>query len=1259
MRAHVATRSFLLVMLSFLALASASLAQPYEVYCQDGIDNDGDGYIDANPVDTPLGNLGPDLDCQCFEDVAGPLGCTANDIGFVIVGLGTQTDGCVNASDTVGIQFGATLATTGNNRYDIGMWVALDGGDARTGLCARQLLVPPISFGSTPTAGQLNSGNGPFRNQENNACGDLDKFDDPDGTDTFNARYDFKDLNTGPGYATQPVYQISCGDATNGVLNISTCVGYDNQSTSTSCGGLQDAVPDVTSKCRCQGPPDFQSNIPVPNLALSCGCVLNGDGTVTCEMTYSNVGQGTCNQVSSAADSEFSCGTARYLRFLTTYPDADGDVTIGPSTCTPQSSGTTTANCPAGPGRGNAVDDGVGTITWTPRNDPGVGVGTLGWIGVNETERLRFTFDQSAAGPVLLSFPTVAQWSNDSSFANPVAQTTLTCSPSITTPVTLATFASRREGDELVVEWQTSTEAGNAAFNLYAEVGKRRVRLNEAPIPSATVDSVAPTGYEIRVLAEGLENARLFLEEVSVKGEPRLHGPFAEGLRIGEAIETKPTDWRAIRAENDWQEARRERNVARRAALAAEAAPAGVGGPPQYPVVDLAVDMDGIQRVTHEALLAIGADFTGVKATDLVVENRGAQVPVYVGGARTFGPGSYVEFAGRALDTLYTGANVYQIRVEKRGSKAAVDSTAPGSGAAAPYYLATARVARNQMYSFGSPTDDPWYDTSLRVFTTPNTVDVGIEADQAVGGPARLAVETWGVTDWASVDDHHLVTRFNGITVADHRFDGKAVNDFVVDLPEGAVVSGQNVLTLHQPGDAGVPWDFVAFEGAALEYRRAFVAQQDRLSFEASGARFEISGFTGSDLVAYREESGGGLTRLEGLSVSAGAGGYVASLPGSASPATYHVARVAALAAPAARLARDTSALAQGPAELLIVAHPNFIDGLAPLVAMRESQGYSVKVVDVRDVYARESFGVVDPEAIRSYTAWAYHNLGTRYLLLVGGDSYDYRDFAGTGSLSFVPSPYAKTGPYITYAPVDPWYGDVDGDRVPDIPVGRFPVRTAAELDSVIGKTLAYETKPYAGTVVLAADSFDSASATSFTVMSDALAAPLGGDWSLTKAYVDHDGVALAKGKLVGAIDNGVALTTYVGHSGPTRWTFQGLLQTPDTTQLDNAGAPTVVAQFGCWGAYAVSPAYDGMAHGFLLSGDRGAAAVLGATSLTETHSDRLIGPLLMANLARPGWTIGDALQQARAQIAASRPELLDVILGFSILGDPTLAVEP
>ena len=79
----------------------------------------------------------------------------------------------------------------------------------------------------------------------------------------------------------------------------------------------------------------------------------------------------------------------------------------------------------------------------------------------------------------------------------------------------------------------------------------------------------------------------------------------------------------------------------------------------------------------------------------------------------------------------------------------------------------------------------------------------------------------------------------------------------------------------------------------------------------------------------------------------------------------------------------------------------------------------------------------------------------------------------------------------------------------------------------------------------------------------------------------------------------------------------------------------------------------------FLFSGNQGAAAVFGAVTLTDSESERLLGVELMPRLTMPGMTMGQALLDAKIELAKTHPELLDVLLGWSFMGDPALIVEP
>ena len=63
-------------------------------------------------------------------------------------------------------------------------------------------------------------------------------------------------------------------------------------------------------------------------------------------------------------------------------------------------------------------------------------------------------------------------------------------------------------------------------------------------------------------------------------------------------------------------------------------------------------------------------------------------------------------------------------------------------------------------------------------------------------------------------------------------------------------------------------------------------------------------------------------------------------------------------------------------------------------------------------------------------------------MLLVGDATFDPRNFLGLGDFDFVPTRLIDTASMETAS--DDWFVDADVDGVPELAIGRWPVRTAA-----------------------------------------------------------------------------------------------------------------------------------------------------------------------------------------------------------------------
>jgi len=678
---------------------------------------------------------------------------------------------------------------------------------------------------------------------------------------------------------------------------------------------------------------------------------------------------------------------------------------------------------------------------------------------------------------------------------------------------------------------------------------------------------------------------------------------------------------------------------------------------------NIQVSQTGITRVTYEALQTAGLDLAGVPVSKITVLNQNQMIPAFVyttDPAGAFGPGGYIEFYGQALDTLYTGTNIYTVQVSSGAVNQLpkIDAT-PGTNPTIPgSYSYTLAVNNRKGYVNTTPGDEPWYDTAMWTYTTPASWSFPFTVNGLAdpSAPSSLDLTLWGGSAFYKNPDHHLRVTVNGISVADQTFDGLSVEDLKVSLPAGTLHEGGNTMKLTLPGDLGVDYDVIYLEKYSFTYQRVFQPLNGQLSFNAAGDAFNVTNLPTGNVVVYRMNADG-MARLDNVQVQGSGSNYTASFAGTSNVATYVVTTVEAMNPPVLAAARQPAANLNQPAQYLIISHPDFISGLSPLVQFHQAQGLTVNVVDVNDLYAKYTYGVFDPSAIKQYIAYAAKNLGTKYVLLVGGDTFDYRNYTGLNSISFIPSLYASTGSDAKFVPVDPLYADVNGDNVPDVAIGRLPVTTTAELTTVINKTLAYASKSYSNTAVFASDQNDGV--VSFKDLSNSLASELPSNWAVQNIAMDDLSLADARMQLLAAMNGGTALVTFTGHSGPDSWAMNDLFDTNDAANLTNAGKPFVVVQWGCWNNYYNDPEYTYLAQSFLLSGDRGAAAVLGATTLVNSSSEQLLGELLTPRMTAAGTTIGQAVQAAKSALAKTHPGLLDVQLGWSLMGDPALVIAP
>jgi hypothetical protein len=379
---------------------------------------------------------------------------------------------------------------------------------------------------------------------------------------------------------------------------------------------------------------------------------------------------------------------------------------------------------------------------------------------------------------------------------------------------------------------------------------------------------------------------------------------------------------------------------------------------------------------------------------------------------------------------------------------------------------------------------------------------------------------------------------------------------------------------------------------------------------------------------------------------------------------TYLLAGPGTLHTPAITANAPVDLSAPLNADVLYIAPAVFHSALAPLVARREAQGHTVRVVDVQAIYNAWSYGQVSPEAIRSFlryaaSAWSRAPMA---VTLVGDGTSDPLNYTRRNNTNFIPPYLAMVDPWIGETACETCYAQLDGDQpqtgwggdvLPDLMLGRLPVKSADELAAVVAKIIGYETAPagqnWQSRNVFVADNADQAG--DFAAFADASAALQPPGMIIKRIYYDPNGGAnriqdplLARAQTIDAFNMGAGLVNYVGHGNQFQWAVTGpplqagapddqqfLLNSNDAGNLTNSGQLPIVLEMTCLTSAFQVPAYSGTSIGerLLVNPHGGAAAVWGPTGYGVEHGhdslqagfygalwggdDRRLGTLTMA----------------------------------------------
>ncbi len=711
----------------------------------------------------------------------------------------------------------------------------------------------------------------------------------------------------------------------------------------------------------------------------------------------------------------------------------------------------------------------------------------------------------------------------------------------------------------------------------------------------------------------------------------------------------------------------------------------------------------GMYRLTYNELIAKGVP-ADASTAGFAMTYLGLPVDIHVLDANSnglFNNGDLVIFYAEAANDRYNKNNVYFLSYGGAGGgRMALRYATPENAPVLTTVIRTTRVEKDTAYYSSypiAPTADHFFDGPITVSTsTPvSTLTYTLSlVDPVTTENVAFRGRFYGGQDQGANPDQSLQVLLNGQALGTFQWQGRTGYDALATAPATSLSTTSNALAFQAalaqlPGLTGY-WAYV--DWVELDYPSQATAQGDRLAIKGldvagTAAEVRTTGFSTRQVTVYdvrdpRHPALIGNTASVGASAPYGLT-FWDTWPTGAPPPSYFLAAQAGLIAPAAIEVAPLPAW-NTPAntyDYIAIVHSSLAAAIQPLLDHRAAASLRVAKVDVQDIYDLYSGGLVNPEAIRSFLSYAYHNWNAggprpRYVLLVGDGHYDFKNVTNTPQLNLIP-------PYLV--PVDPWLGETAADNryvsfdgpddfMPEMAIGRIPAQTAAEVTAAVNKILAYENPSltpdgaWQNMVTFVADRANDP-AGNFQAISDEVRL----NWLPTTYNNRHiywqTDYTVAYPNMNDAIKvafNDSIMLQWFGHASRFLW---GSTQVFSFYSVPNipTGATSTQQQwpfsidYSCWTGYFMNLFNSGgyyrtVGEALLLTPGKGSVAVLAPSGQHVGSALLILNQVLVKSVFQDRiLPVGDAVNAAKSYYYANASAWYDVIDTSVLFGDPAM----
>ncbi|MGD9561022.1 MAG: C25 family cysteine peptidase [Pyrinomonadaceae bacterium] len=670
------------------------------------------------------------------------------------------------------------------------------------------------------------------------------------------------------------------------------------------------------------------------------------------------------------------------------------------------------------------------------------------------------------------------------------------------------------------------------------------------------------------------------------------------------------------------------------------------------PGVRIGVKQDGFYRVTKAELQTAGFDVQG-DPNLWQLYREGVQQAIIVGPN-----GDYIDFWGRGLDTQETDtATYFLVSGPSAGKRMATRVARTVSGTVtSPSYSQTFQLKQRINYVsqiLNGDAENYWgVPITASVDTTINFNLSGVDLNSQ---NSVITLRFQGYS--AAVSQHGVLITLNGHSLASATGPTRSNFSKQLTIPTSHLQEGANSLVFRANGASN---DFVLFDSVNISFARDFLATQGSLKFYTRNYRLSrLKGFPSQNIRVFDMTSESSPILWTNLNIVQEGPTFSVRMPSDRGRSMYAVEDSGLQQAASITLNNpDMLKVSTNSADLLIITHKNWLAEAQNWANYRISQGFTVKVVEVSEVYDEFNYGDLSSLALKNFLQYAKNSWqgSPDYVLLLGDASYDARNYEGLGNNNFVPTHIVNT--IYTETGSDDFLADFNGDGLAEIAIGRITARQPQDVTDALAKVTAFETA--APTlqdrgVLFAYDCFDATNNYDFQQYSTNLKNTLpGGTPSTMVGYCDA-GPPASPIQLVNAMNTGKLVVNYSGHGTTGSWASAGGFFSNFTVpQLTNAGNQSVFTMLTCLNGYFLHANNVSLAEALVNADNGGAVAAWASTGETTPGEQNAMATRFYQQLGGGSLErLGDLVNDAKSVVAGGS----DVRLSWALIGDPMLKV--